>query len=91
MLQIRGSQAADFRQNDQLQWHIPGQFGGLHQAAVGGVARGDGKVLGSSAEVPSQCGPLAEDVVAKLKEFRLGCLMVMGRPHMTSECALDTA
>jgi len=42
--------------------------------------KGDGKVLGNFAEVPGQCRPLAEDMMAKLKEARLGSLMLMGKP-----------
>ena len=48
---------------------------------VTGAARlGDGKVLGNFAEVPGQCRPLAEDIMARLKEARLGSLVMMGRP-----------
>jgi HTH-type transcriptional regulator, global nitrogen regulator NrpRI len=46
----------------------------------GAAKRGDGKVLGNFAEVPGQCRPLAEEMIAKLKEARLGCLMLMGKP-----------
>lgn len=48
---------------------------------VTGAAReGDGKVLGNFAEVPGQCSALAEDMVARLRDARLGSLMLMGRP-----------
>lgn len=58
---------------------------------VTGAARtGDGKVLGNFAEVPGQCRPLAEDVMARLKEARLGSLMLMGRPGETvCEASVD--
>ena len=46
----------------------------------GAAKKGDGKVLGNFAEVPSQCRPLAEDMIAKLKEAGLGSLMQMGKP-----------
>jgi hypothetical protein len=46
----------------------------------GAAKKGDGKVLGNFAEVPSQCRPLAEDMIAKLKEAGLGSLMLMGKP-----------
>jgi repressor of nif and glnA expression len=48
---------------------------------VTGAARdGDGKVLGNFAELPAPCRPLAQDMIGKLKEARLGSLMVMGNP-----------
>ncbi len=47
---------------------------------TGAAKNGDGKVLGNFAEVPGQCRPLAEDMMAKLKEAGLGSLMVMGKP-----------
>jgi hypothetical protein len=47
---------------------------------VGAAKNGDGKVLGNFAEVPGQCRPLVEDMIAKLKEAGLGSLMVMGKP-----------
>ena len=46
----------------------------------GAAKKGDGKVLGNFAEVPGQCSSLAEDMMAKLKEARLGSLMMMGKP-----------
>jgi repressor of nif and glnA expression len=47
---------------------------------TGAAKKGDGKVLGNFAEVPGQCRPLAEDMIAKLKEAGLGSLMLMGKP-----------
>jgi repressor of nif and glnA expression len=47
---------------------------------TGAAKNGDGKVLGNFAEVPGQCRPLAEDMIAKLKEAGLGSLMMMGKP-----------
>ena len=47
---------------------------------TGAAKNGDGKVLGNFAEVPGQCRPLAEDMIAKLKEAGLGSLMLMGKP-----------
>ena len=47
--------------------------------SVGGAARrGEGKVLANFREIPAQCRPVAETVIARLKEARLGGLMVMG-------------
>lgn len=46
----------------------------------GAAKNGDGKVLGNFAEIPAQCRAVAEDMIAKLKEARLGSLMVMGKP-----------
>lgn len=43
------------------------------------VARGaEGKVLANFREIPAECLPLAESVVAKLKEARLGGVLLMG-------------
>jgi repressor of nif and glnA expression len=47
---------------------------------TGAAKNGDGKVLANFAEVPGQCRPLVEDMIAKLKEAGLGSLMVMGKP-----------
>jgi repressor of nif and glnA expression len=47
---------------------------------AGAAKNGDGKVLANFAEVPGQCRPLVEDMIAKLKEAGLGSLMVMGKP-----------
>jgi repressor of nif and glnA expression len=47
---------------------------------TGAARKGDGKVLGNFAELPGQCRPLAEDVMARLKEAGLGSLVLMGRP-----------
>jgi len=46
---------------------------------TGAAKKGDGKVLANFAEVPGQCRPLAEDMISKLKEARLGSLMLMGK------------
>ena len=47
---------------------------------TGAAKNGDGKVLANFAEVPGQCRPLTEDMMAKLKEACLGSLVLMGRP-----------
>ena len=47
--------------------------------SVRDVARtGNGKILANFREIPALCRPIAENVVAKLKEAGLGGLMVMG-------------
>jgi len=47
--------------------------------SVRDVARtGNGKMLANFREIPAICRPIAENVVAKLKEAGLGGLMVMG-------------
>ncbi|MFC2009299.1 DUF128 domain-containing protein [Chloroflexota bacterium] len=47
--------------------------------AVGEAARkGEGKILANFREIPAQCRPTAEKVLAKLKEAHLGGLIVMG-------------
>jgi repressor of nif and glnA expression len=57
---------------------------------TGASRKGDGKVLGNFAEVPGQCSSMAEDMIAKLKEARLGSLMLMGRPgEPVCEVAVD--
>ena len=82
ILQIRGSQPLRFAELiyysgtslDPSEVFIRGKM-----TTVGKAARnGEGKVLANYAELPAQCRPLAEDVIARLKESRLGCLMVMG-------------
>ena len=40
--------------------------------------RGKGKILANFREIPALCRPIAEEVIAKLKEVGLGGLMVMG-------------
>ncbi|MFC1926021.1 DUF128 domain-containing protein [Chloroflexota bacterium] len=43
------------------------------------VARkGNGKILANFREIPAQCRPVAEQVITKLKEARIGGLVVMG-------------
>jgi hypothetical protein len=42
------------------------------------VRRGEGKILANFREIPALCRPIAQDVVAKLKEAGLGGLIVMG-------------
>jgi hypothetical protein len=57
--------------------------------AVGDAAKtGEGKVLANFREIPAQCRPLAETVIARLKEARLGGLVVMGD---TGEPVCETA
>jgi repressor of nif and glnA expression len=47
--------------------------------SVRGVVRiGNGKMLANFREIPALCRPIAENVVAKLKEAGLGGLMAMG-------------
>jgi repressor of nif and glnA expression len=47
--------------------------------SVGKVARnGEGKILANFREIPAQCRSIAETVIARLKEARLGGLVVMG-------------
>lgn len=40
--------------------------------------KGDGKILANFREIPELCRPIAEEVVAKLKEAGLGGVLVMG-------------
>ena len=40
--------------------------------------KGDGKILANFREIPAPCRPIAEEVVAKLKEAGLGGVLVMG-------------
>jgi len=40
--------------------------------------KGDGRILANFREIPAPCRPIAEEVVAKLKEAGLGGLLVMG-------------
>jgi repressor of nif and glnA expression len=42
------------------------------------VRTGNGKILANFREIPAMCRPIAENVVAKLKDAGLGGLMVMG-------------
>ena len=53
----------------------------------GAAMSGDGKILANFREIPALCRPLTEKVVAKLKEARLGGLIVMG---YTSEPVCET-
>ncbi len=64
---------------DPSEVFIRGKMTDVSRAA----STGDGKVLGNFAEVPGPCRPLAEEVMARLKEARLGSLMLMGRPGET--------
>ena len=53
-------------------------------ATVLEVAKGgEGKVLATYREIPALCRPMAEEVLAKLKESRLGGLLVMGNASET--------
>ena len=57
--------------------------------AVGDAAKtGEGKVLANFREIPAQCRPIAETVIAGLKEAHLGGLVVMGD---TGEPVCETA
>jgi len=47
------------------------------------VKTGEGKILTTYREIPALCRPIVEEVVAKLKEARLGGLLVMGHPSET--------
>ena len=40
--------------------------------------KGTGKILANFREIPALCRPIAEEVLTKLKEAGLGCLLVMG-------------
>jgi len=42
------------------------------------VRRGEGKVLANFREIPAQCRPIAETVIARLKDAHLGGLVVIG-------------
>lgn len=42
------------------------------------IEKGNGKVLANFREIPALCRPIAEEVVASLKEARLGGLLMMG-------------
>ena len=47
--------------------------------SVGQVARkGDGRILANFREIPAICQPVAEKIVAKLKEAKLGGVLTMG-------------
>jgi len=47
--------------------------------SVGEVVRkGEGKILATYREIPALCKPIVEETVAKLKQARLGGLLVMG-------------
>jgi repressor of nif and glnA expression len=47
--------------------------------SVGQVARkGDGRILANFREIPAVCQPVAEKIVAKLKEAKLGGMLTMG-------------
>jgi len=48
--------------------------------------KGEGKILANFREIPASCRPIAEEVVTKLKEARLGGLLVMGN---TSEAVCE--
>jgi HTH-type transcriptional regulator, global nitrogen regulator NrpRI len=48
--------------------------------AVSDAAKtGNGKILANFREIPALCYPIAQEVVSRLKEARLGGLMVMGK------------
>jgi len=53
---------------------IRGKMSTVSQAA----RKGEGKVLANFREIPAQCRPVAETVIARLKEARLGGLIGMG-------------
>ena len=55
--------------------------------SVAEVARkGEGKILANFREIPALCRPMAEEVVARLKEAGLGGLLIMGN---TSEAVCE--
>jgi hypothetical protein len=59
--------------------------------AVSEAARkGQGKILANCREIPALCRPIAEEVVAKLKESGLGGLVVMENPN-ESICEVPVA
>jgi len=43
------------------------------------VKKGEGKILANFREIPALCRPIAEEVIAKLKEAGLGGLLMMGK------------
>jgi repressor of nif and glnA expression len=53
---------------------IRGKMTNVSEAAK----KGEGKVLANYAEIPAQCKSLGENMIARLKEARLGSLAVMG-------------
>ena len=54
-------------------------FIGARMTSVREVAsNGSGKILANFREIPAPCRPVAEEVTAKLKEARLGGLLLMG-------------
>lgn len=59
---------------DPSEIFIRGRMTSVIQAA----RKGEGKVLANFREIPAQCRPVAETAIAKLKEARLGGLVVMG-------------
>ena len=59
---------------DPSEVFIRGKMTNVTEAAK----KGEGKVLANFAEVPAQCRPLAEGIIARLKEAHLGSLAVMG-------------
>jgi len=59
---------------DPSEIFIRGKMTSVSEAA----RKGEGKVLANFREIPAQCRPLAEAVMARLKEARLGGLVVMG-------------
>lgn len=59
---------------DPSEVFIRGKMTNVTEAAK----KGEGKVLANFAEVPAQCRPLAEGMIARLKEAHLGSLAVMG-------------
>lgn len=46
----------------------------------GVIKTNSGKVLANFRELPAQCQPLAEEVIQKLKDAKLGGLIMMGNP-----------
>ncbi len=59
---------------DPSEVFIRGKMTSVSEAAK----KGEGKVLANYAEIPAQCKSLADDMIARLKEARLGSLAVMG-------------
>lgn len=67
---------------DPSEIFIRGRMTSVREAARGG----EGKVLANFREIPAQCRSVAETVIARLKDARLGGMVVMGN---TSEAVCE--
>lgn len=92
ILQLRGRQPLRFTELihyqgsslDPSEMFIRANMTSVRQAAK----TGDGEVLANFREIPALCRPLAEEVVARLREANLGGLIAMGN---TSEPVCEVA